>query len=138
MLANAKLIAFVATTQPQVARQFYEEVLGLRLLANEPSALVFAAGEASLRISKVKEFTPAPYTVLGWQVSSIHAYARQLAERGVEPERFEGMPQNEEGICAFPDGTLVLWFRDADGNLISLTQLERTVEPPQDRPPAIA
>lgn len=138
MLVNCQLIAFVATANPDAALHFYRDVLGLPLLDDEPSALVFDARGTMLRVSKVKELTPAPYTVLGWEVEGIQAHARDLAAREVEVERFEGLPQNEHGVCAFPDGTRVLWFRDPDGNLLSLTQFPASEPESDEPPPAIA
>jgi hypothetical protein len=37
-------------------------------------------------------------------------------------ERFEGFPQDDLGVCTFPDGARVAWFKDPDGNTLSLTQ----------------
>jgi hypothetical protein len=96
--------------------------LGLRLVAAEAFALVFDAHGTMLRISKVQALTPAPYTVLGWQVPDIGAAIKHLAEQGVRFEHYAGLGQDERGVCAFPDGTQVAWFKDPDGNTLSLTQ----------------
>ncbi len=138
VLSHANLISFVATRDPEASREFYERVLGLSLIAHEPSALLFDAHGAMLRVSKVKEMSPAPYTVLGWEVDSVQVYAELLAQRGVEPEWFEGLPQNDQGVCAFPDGSRVLWFRDPDGNLLSLSQFPAPAEAEEDPPPTVA
>lgn len=138
MLTHARLISFVATRDPAASRRFYEGVLGLPLVADEPSALVFDANDTMLRVSKVKDFSPAPYTVLGWEVDSVQTHAEQLAFQGVEPEWFEGLPQNEQGVCAFPDGSLVLWFRDPDGNLLSLSQFPAAEDASDEPPPTVA
>jgi catechol 2,3-dioxygenase-like lactoylglutathione lyase family enzyme len=122
MLAGAKTIAFVATTNTERARDFYGQTLGLRLVSDEPSALVFDSGGAMLRVSKVSALVPAPYTVLGWEVEDIRASVAALAERDVVFERFAGFQQDELGLCTFPDGVRVAWFKDPDGNLLSLTQ----------------
>lgn len=126
MLATSKLMAFVATKDSARARAFYEGVLGLGLVGDEPFALVFDAHGTMLRVSKVQALTPAPYTVLGWEVSDLRGMVEGLARQGVIFERFEGFSQNELGIFTFPDGTQVAWFKDPDGNLLSLTQF-RTV-----------
>ena len=96
--------------------------LGLRLVAQEPTALVFEAGANMLRVSIVKDFQPAPFTVLGWDVDDIQTRVDELADRGVTFERFHGLPQDERGIATFPDQTRVAWFRDPDGNMLSLTR----------------
>jgi len=65
-LNTSDIIAFVATTNPERARIFYENVLGLALLADEPAALVFEANGVMLRVAKVLRLDPAAHTVLGW------------------------------------------------------------------------
>ncbi len=122
MLTTATIIAFVATTNPVRARAFYEQVLGLSFVADEPFALVFDANGTMLRVTKVQDLSPAAYTVLGWDVSHIRAEVEALTQRGVVFERYAGFPQDDLGIGAFPDGTRVAWFKDPDGNILSLTQ----------------
>lgn len=122
MLTTARVITFIATTDPARARTFYETVLGLTFVADEPSALIFQVHAVSLRISKVPALTPAPYTVLGWEVADIAREASALQQRGVVFERFPGFAHDALGLHTFPDGTQVAWFKDPDGNLLSLTQ----------------
>lgn len=85
-------------------------MLGLRLVADEPFAFVFDANGTTLRVQTVQELAPARHTVLGWLVPDIVAF-----------ERFPGLGQDERGVCAFP-AARVAWFRDPDGNTLSLTQ----------------
>jgi len=117
-------MAFVATKDPARARTFYEGTLGLRLVADESFALVFDANGTMLRVQKVNELTPHAFTALGWQVQDIRESIRTLVERGVAFERFSipGFPQDELGIWTADDGTKVAWFKDSDGNILSLTQ----------------
>ncbi len=122
MLANSVPMAFVATAQPEQARAFYCETLGLQLVEDTPFALVLDAGGISLRVQKVPQVAPPPYTALGWQVGDIAATVQRLADRGVALERFDGLPQDDAGLWTTPDGTRVAWFRDPDGNLLSLTE----------------
>jgi catechol 2,3-dioxygenase-like lactoylglutathione lyase family enzyme len=122
MLNTSKVISFVATKNPKVARKFYAETLGLSLVSDDPFALVFDANGTMLRVQKVLELTPAKHTVLGWDVRDIKAKVRELTKRGVRFERFEGMPQDEQGIWTSPNGGQIAWFKDGDGNTLSLTQ----------------
>ena len=122
MLNTSKIIAFVSTLDPVRARAFYEQVLGLSLVSDEPFALVFDANGMMLRITKVQELFVAKYTVLGWDVSDIRAEIAWLTQRGVIFERYDGLPQDELGITSFSDGAQVAWFKDPDGNLLSITQ----------------
>jgi catechol 2,3-dioxygenase-like lactoylglutathione lyase family enzyme len=122
MLGNATLVAFVATTDSERAKAFYGDVLGLRLIADEPYALVYDAAGTTLRVQKAPAFTPLPHTALGWKVEDIAAVVAALHERGVSFERFPGMRQDDAGIWSSPSGAKVAWFKDPDGNLLSLTQ----------------
>jgi catechol 2,3-dioxygenase-like lactoylglutathione lyase family enzyme len=122
ILQNDDVMAFAATTQPDKARAFYCDVLGLGFEEDTPFALVLRAANATVRIQKVQSFTPLPFTVMGWKVADIHAVAAQLKDRGVSLERFAGMSQDELGIWSSPGGAKVGWFKDPDGNLLSLTQ----------------
>lgn len=122
MLTNAQLIAFVGTKKPEEARRFYSEALGLTLVADEQFAIVFDANGTMLRVSKVPSFEPLPFTVLGWEVSDIHRDISILTGQGVVFEQFDMLDHDDLGITTFPDGTQVAWFRDPDGNILSLTQ----------------
>ncbi|MDQ2714070.1 MAG: VOC family protein [Chloroflexota bacterium] len=123
MLAHNDIIAFIATTQPEQARVFYSEVLGLRLVEDTPFALVFEANGTMLRIQKVQTLTPAGHTVLGWHVVDIHEAVQMLQKRGVIFNRYPGLSQDEQGIWTAPDGNKIAWFSDLDGNILSLTEI---------------
>ena len=121
-LSTADVIGFVATADGARSRRFYEEVLGLRLVADERSAVVFDANGTMLRVSKVREVVAAPYTVLGWRVPDIAVAASALAAKGVRFEVIPGFDQDAQGVWTTPDRTKVAWFKDPDGNLLSLTE----------------
>jgi len=121
-LGSQKLMAFVATRDPARARSFYRDTLGLRHLSEDRFALVFDANGTMLRVTTVHELALAKYTVLGWEVSDIAAAARDLENAGVELEQYDFKEQDERRNWKVPDGTRVAWFKDPDGNILSLTQ----------------
>ncbi len=122
LLGARNIVAFVATRSPERAKKFYRETLGLRLLSEDPFAVVFDANGIMLRVSIVDELVPAKYTVLGWDVPDIVNAAKDLRKAGVTFERFKGMPQDELGIWTSPGGGKVAWFKDPDGNTLSITE----------------
>lgn len=122
MLGSEALVAFGATADPGASKPFYEDVLGLDLVVDEPTALVFDAQNATLRLSKVESVTPPDHTVLGWDVDDIASVVESLTDAGVELARYDELPQDEQGIASFPDGTRVAWFEDPDGNTLSVTE----------------
>ncbi|HYL92948.1 MAG TPA: VOC family protein [Alphaproteobacteria bacterium] len=123
VLEQAKIVAFVGTRQPERAKSFYRDTLGLKLVGEDPFAIVFDANGTMLRVSIVPELTPAKFTVLGWQVADIAATSRALQKAGVALDRFPGLQQDELGIWSSPSGANVAWFKDPDGNILSITEL---------------
>ncbi len=121
-LSTARIVAFVPTRNPIAARDFYYGVLGLELIAEDQYALVIDAGGVMLRITTVLELEPAKHTVLGWDVPDIVSAVKALGNRGVTFERYEGIPQDDLGIWTSPSGARVAWFKDPDGNTLSVTQ----------------
>jgi catechol 2,3-dioxygenase-like lactoylglutathione lyase family enzyme len=119
-----KPVLFVATAKAEASRAFYEGVLGLAFVADEPYALVFRVGRSMLRIQKVDQVPKIPYTVLGWAVRNIRGTVRSLSGAGVAFQRYDGLAQDEDGVWHSPGGALVAWFQDPDGNTLSLTQFK--------------
>jgi catechol 2,3-dioxygenase-like lactoylglutathione lyase family enzyme len=114
--------AFVATTDLAAARAFYERGLGLPMTGQSPIACTFDAGGTTLRVNAVEQAVVAPYTVLGWTVTDIAATVGHLKARGIDFEDFDGVQQDALGIWSSPGGARVAWFKDPDGNMLSLTQ----------------
>lgn len=122
MLADKKLKAFVPTIRPNEAKSFYQDVLGLKLLSEDNFALEFDANGTLLRITTVQDLTPQQFTVLGWNVDNIVAVIKQLNDKNVFCERYGYFEQDDFGIWTSPNGSKVAWFKDPDGNVLSLTE----------------
>ena len=122
MIQGAQLMAFTATSQPERSLAFYRDVVGLGFVSDDAFALVFESGATLLRVQKVEGHQALPYTTLGWTVPDLQLAVRELAGRGARFERFPGMAQDGLGIWESPSGARVAWFKDPDGNVLSLTQ----------------
>jgi catechol 2,3-dioxygenase-like lactoylglutathione lyase family enzyme len=123
MLGSCDLVAFVPTTNPAAAKAFYEGTLGLRLISEDPFALVFDANGTPLRVTTVESAPQLSFTVLGWTVPDITAAVHELVADGVVFERFEGVEQDDDGVWTVPGGgARVAWFKDPDANILSVTQ----------------
>jgi catechol 2,3-dioxygenase-like lactoylglutathione lyase family enzyme len=122
MLGSNNIVAFVPTRDAEKARAFYEGVLGLRFVKDDGFALVFDANGIMIRVAKAPEFNPLPFTLLGWEVSGIENVVRALQNKGVHCEIFGFFKQDELGIWTAPTGDRVAWFKDPDGNLLSVSQ----------------
>ena len=121
-LGSEQMVAFVPTIDLDRARDFYGSVLGLPLEQTTPYACVLRAGNAKLRVTKVEELMPQPFTVLGWEVPDVVQAVRDLVARGIAFERYDGMDQDENGMWTTPRGDKVAWFKDPDANTLSVTQ----------------
>jgi catechol 2,3-dioxygenase-like lactoylglutathione lyase family enzyme len=122
-VAKFDLIAFATIVDVERAKTFYRDTLGLTLVSEEPPfALVFDANGIMIRLGMGKEVPKAVGTVLGWKVPEIESAVAELQSRGIRFERFEGLKQNEAGIWTSPTGARVAWFRDPDGNILSLSE----------------
>ncbi len=123
MLGGSKLMAFLATRDGARARAFYADTLGLRVVSDDDFALALDAGGTMLRVQKVEQFTPHPFTAMGWQVPDIQATVDALSRAGVIFERYPGLDQDVRGVWHSPSGARIAWFKDPDGNTLSLSQL---------------
>jgi len=121
MLGAIDIVAFVPTKDTEKARAFYEGVLGLRFVKDDGFAMVMDANGIMVRVTKA-QFTPAPFTILGWQVSDIEHVVAGLQGKGVQFERFGFFQQDALGIWTAPTGDKVAWFKDPDGNILSVSQ----------------
>jgi catechol 2,3-dioxygenase-like lactoylglutathione lyase family enzyme len=122
MLGDSGLVAFLATTDAARARAFYEGVLGLRLMSDDPFAVVYSVQGVELRLQKVPQLTPQPHTALGWSIAGLDKVIADIAARGGKFERFPPMEQDAAGILNSPSGARIAWLKDPDGNLLSLTE----------------
>lgn len=122
-LSKYKIIGFVTIVDVERAKEFYRDRLGLKLVSEEPPyALVFDANGIMLRLGMGKERSPASGTVLGWQVPDASAAVRELEQAGITFERYEYLTQDAHGIWSAPSGAKVAWFKDPDGNILSISE----------------
>ncbi len=122
MLGNATITAFVATANPTRSKRFYRDTLGLRLVSDDQFAIVFDCSGVQLRIQKVENLQPHPFTALGWHVPNIRTAMLGLSKVGVAFEHYSFLQQDDLGVWQAPSTAKVAWFKDPDGNLLSLTE----------------
>ena len=122
MLDGCSLMAFVATTDSVRARAFYEGILGLHFVSEDDFAIVYDVRGTELRVQKVGALQPQPHTALGWSVKSVDQVVGDIIARGGKFERYKSLQQDDAGIWTSPSGAKVAWLKDADGNLLSLTE----------------
>lgn len=122
MLADKILKAFVPTIMPDRAKSFYSDILGLRLLSQDNYALEYDANGTLLRVITVQDLLPQVFTVLGWTVEDISSTIKSLNSQNVFCEEYDFFEQDDLGVWTSPGGSKVAWFKDPDGNVLSLTE----------------
>ncbi len=121
-LSKSSVVGFIHVADAARAGAFYEGVLGLSL-RDDGFALVADFPGAALRITTLPGWKAGDAPAFGFVVSDAHAIAAHLATAGVALERyaFLGDAQGPDGVWTGPTGAKVAWFKDPDGNLLSVT-----------------
>jgi len=125
VLTDSPAFSGFSVDDPDKARRFYEETLGLRVSVVEGergSMLRLHLGSgADVFVYSKTGHVPAEFTVLNFPVPDVPAAVDELTSRGVTFERYEGMPFDERGIM-IGGGPLIAWFTDPAGNVFSVLQ----------------
>ncbi len=122
MLENSPAFSGYSVDGIPAAKRFYDEILGLKVSEeNGLLTLHLRGGRDTLIYPKGQRHEPATFTVLNFPVDDIERAVDELAARGVEFERYEGMDQDERGISR-GGGPLIAWFKDPAGNILSVLQ----------------
>jgi catechol 2,3-dioxygenase-like lactoylglutathione lyase family enzyme len=113
------------------ARKFYGEVLGLEqsevpdaVEEASPGAVMFQCGRGTqLLVYKRGEPTKAEHTAAGWIVEDLDAVVDGLIAKGVRMEVYDmpGVEFDERGVASAGD-VKTAWFKDPEGNILSVTQ----------------
>lgn len=122
MLGDAKVVGFIPTTNIDASRSFYEGTLGLTFVSANPYKVEFKNNGNIVMLVKLQEHTPTTFTILGWEVSDIVSKVKEFNDKGIKFEIYEGFGQDESGIWTAPSGNKVAWFKDPDGNVLSISQ----------------
>lgn len=123
MLKEPGITAFLPITRVKQAKDFYMNILGLNIISEDSYALQFEGNGTFLRLTIVPKLTPQPFTVLGFQIKEIESQVNFLTSKGIKFERYESLDQTDMGIWTSPSQAKIAWFKDPDGNLISLTEM---------------
>jgi catechol 2,3-dioxygenase-like lactoylglutathione lyase family enzyme len=122
VFATTKAFSGFAVHDLGRAETFYSETLGLKTSREGEQLLTLhLAGDRDTLVYEQPDATPASYTILNFLVDDIEQAVADLTARGVQFERYEGFEQDEQGI-ARGQGPLIAWFKDPDGNVLSVIQ----------------
>jgi len=107
------------------AKDFYGQVLGIEVTEEEMGVLFLHTSGTKVLVYPKKNHEPATFTVLNFEVDDIDRAAAELADKGINLERYDGFNQDEKGIArSSGEGPSVAWFKDPAGNILSVIQEE--------------
>jgi catechol 2,3-dioxygenase-like lactoylglutathione lyase family enzyme len=121
MFADTKAFSGFAVGSIVEAQKFYGETLGLRTSEHYGLLTLHLAGERDTLVYPRPDHVPATYTILNFPVDDIEAAVDELASRGVQFERYDGLAQDARGISR-GGGPYIAWFKDPAGNILSVLQ----------------
>jgi catechol 2,3-dioxygenase-like lactoylglutathione lyase family enzyme len=121
MLNDKEPIATVAVRDLEIAQKFYQDVLGLRLESKNTEVLTFKAGAFTLFVYRSQFAGTNQATAITWAVGSeVETIVRDLAANGVKFEHYDMPMLKLEGDLHVANGMKVAWFKDPDGNILSV------------------
>ena len=124
MLGDTKAFSGFSADDIPKAKAFYADTLGIEVTEeNGMLTLNLAGGDRPTLVYPKPDHEPAGFTILNFPVEAIDDAVRELSDRGVEFERYEGMGQDELGVMR-DQGPPIAWFKDPAGNVLSVIQLD--------------
>ena len=121
MLSDSRVTAVLPVVDLERASKFYEEKLGLQA-GEAPGGVMFECGHGSqLALYQRDSPTKADHTAAGWEVDDVEKVVEDLREKGVVFEQYE--MTDEQGIANM-GGVKGAWFKDSEGNILSVVQFE--------------
>src|ERR1700676_2090437 len=121
MFGNTKAFSGFAVDDLPAAKKFYGETLGLETSEHYGLLTLPLPGGRDTLVSPKPDHRPAGYTILNFQVDDIDAAVGELASRGVEMEKYDGLGQDAQGINR-AGGPYIAWFKDPAGNILAVLQ----------------
>jgi predicted enzyme related to lactoylglutathione lyase len=121
MLGDKNAIATIAVKDVEVAKKFYEGKLGLKPEpSEEPSVLVCKSGDSVIFIYESEYAGTNKATSATWAVADVEEVVRSLKSKGIAFEHYDFPNTTLDGDVHVSGQTKVAWFKDPDGNILSL------------------
>lgn len=118
MVTIARAFSGISVRDVPEAVAFWREVVGLEVEDGTIARLHLPGGGQVILYPKPNH-EPASFTVLNLVVADVGQAIRELGEAGLEPVRYPGMPQDEDGAMR-GRGPDIAWFTDPSGNVFSV------------------
>jgi len=129
-LGGYRVVASLAVSDMNEARAFYEGKLGLIVGTDSGDNVAYRCGEGtSIHVYLSPDSTgKSTATLVGWYVDDAERVVDELVTTGVSFEHYDEGPivTDEKGIATFEGGAKVAYFKDPDGNTLSVAQAPRS------------
>ena len=124
MLDRHPLVVTIPASDLQRAKTFYRERLGLEPLVETAAWISYRAGDGFFQLYPSSNAGTAEHTIGGWIVDEIESVVARLRDRGVVFEEYDvpGL-RTVGGIADLAGVERAAWFRDSEGNILSISQL---------------
>jgi len=121
MLTDLDIHPTLATADAQRAKQWFADKLGWQPSKEFPGYLGFKLGRSGFSVYETPSAGTAQNTVMSWRVADVPAEVQRLRGRGVVFEDYDfGDFKTLDGVMTDPGGNRTAWFKDADGNILSI------------------
>jgi catechol 2,3-dioxygenase-like lactoylglutathione lyase family enzyme len=120
MLRKWDASATIAVKNVNTARKFYEGTLGLEPVHDMDEAVTYKSGNSSVLVYESQYAGTNEATAVTWMVDDLERVVRSLTEKGVRFEHYDLPDTTRQGDVHVSGDVKVAWFKDPDGNIISL------------------
>lgn len=121
MLSNFKLIATLPASDMARAKSFYADKLGLEPVEDGEYEAWYETGGARFLLYMSGFAGTNQATAAGFVVDDVEATVAELKGRGVAFEEYDfDELKTVDGIATTEDGTKAAWFKDSEGNIVSI------------------
>jgi catechol 2,3-dioxygenase-like lactoylglutathione lyase family enzyme len=120
MLGARNSIATIAVKNLEVARVYYEEKLGLEVARELPEGISYRTGGTILLVYASRYAGTNQATCVTWAIDDVDRVAQELDARGVTFEHYDLPETTVEGDVHVEGERKAAWFKDPDGNILSV------------------
>ena len=121
MLGNNDAVAMLAVKDLDAAGRFYEDTLELsRAGSEDEEVLVYESGDTTINVYRSTFAGTNKATALTWAVDDVEDVVRTLKSKGVKFEHYDLPDTRREGDVHVSGDLKVAWFKDPDGNILSV------------------
>jgi catechol-2,3-dioxygenase len=122
MLSDKNAAANIAVKDLEIAKRFYQDVLGLQLIdSGPPEVVIFKSGNSKIIVYKSQYAGTNKATSMTWTVGdNIEEVVQALKAKGITFEHYDIPNTKLEGDIHVDGKMKVAWLKDPDGNILNL------------------